>query len=47
MDLAKPESVSLGQSGANIGMVIGRPIEAEGQMGLETYGYKPMRNLND
>jgi hypothetical protein len=33
--LTKPEVISFGQSGANIGIVIGRAIEAETEMGLE------------
>jgi hypothetical protein len=36
MDLTKPEAISFGQSGSNIGTAIGRSIEAEREMGLGT-----------
>lgn len=42
MELAKPEGISLGQSGANIGIVIGRPVGAEREMGLETRKLGPV-----
>jgi hypothetical protein len=42
IDLAEPDAVSLGQTGVNIGIVIGRSIEAETKMGLETVRFGPI-----
>lgn len=35
-NLFKPEAISLGESGTNIGMVSGRAIETDTEIGLDT-----------
>ena len=41
------DGISPGQNGASIGMVIGRSIEAEREMGLEIGTQRPVRNRSD
>lgn len=42
MDLAKLEALSPRPIGADIGMVIGRSIEAQTEMGLEIHRLRPV-----
>jgi len=47
IDLAEADAISLGQSGANIGMAIGRSIGAETETELEIHMLGPVRNKRD